>query len=111
MKKFNLSFFLGCCIIGICIIISSLLISKSLPISTPFPADIAVTTSDDAAEFKDYLSEYEVAAFLSISSDDVSKLIESGEIDAYGTKIGDSYVFSKVALEGWMNDQISRGIQ
>jgi len=48
-----------------------------------------------------------VAAFLSISSDDVSNIIASGEFDAFGTKIGDSYVFSKAALEGWMNGKIS----
>lgn len=48
-----------------------------------------------------------VAAFLSITSADVSNLIASGEFDAFGTKIGDSYVFSKVALEGWMNGKIS----
>jgi hypothetical protein len=107
MKNFNLSLFLGCCVIGICIIISGIIVSNNLPDTTHVPSNLAVTTSNSVSEFKDFLSEYEVAAFLSISSDDVSNLIASGEFDAFGTKIGDSYVFSKVALEGWMNDKIS----
>ncbi len=107
MKNFNLSLFLGCCVIGICIIISSILVSNNLPDTTHVPSNLAVTTSNSVSEFQDFLSEYEVAAFLRISSDDVSNLIASDEFDAFGTKIGDSYVFSKVALEGWMNDKIN----
>lgn len=53
-----------------------------------------------------FLSEGEVSGFLSISSDDVRTLIESGELLPYGTKIGSSYVFSKTALEGWMNTRM-----
>lgn len=50
--------------------------------------------SDGHVEYKEFLSEYEVADFLSISSEDVTKLIESGELLAYGTNIGDSYVLA-----------------
>ncbi len=106
MKNFNLSFFLGCCVIGICIIVSGKLVSNNLPDTTLVPSNLNVTTSNSVSEFKDFLSENEAAAFLSISSDDVSNLIESGEFITFGTKIGDSYVFSKVALEGWMNGKI-----
>lgn len=106
MKNFNLSLFLGCCIIGISIIISSIVVAKNLPSTTHVPSSLSVTTSNSVSEFKDFLSESEVAAFLSIDNKDVSELITSGELDAFTTKIGDSYVFSKVALEGWMNDKI-----
>lgn len=107
MKKFNLALFLGCCVIGICIIISAKLISNNLPGTTHVPSSLYVTTSDSVTEFRDYLSEYEVAAFLSISSEDASNLIASGEFDSFGTKIGNSFVVSKVALEVWMNDKLS----
>lgn len=107
MKKFNLALFLGCCVIGICIIISAKLISNNLPGTTHVPSSLYVTTSDSVKEFRDYLSEYEVAAFLSISSEDASNLIASGEFDSFGTKIGNSFVVSKVALEVWMNDKLS----
>ena len=107
MKNFNLALFLGCCVIGICITISGVLISNKLPETPHFPANLSVTTASSQTEFEDFLSEYEVAVFLKISQEDLTKLIVSGELDPYCTKINDTYVFSKVALEGWMNDRIS----
>ncbi len=104
MKNFNLSLFLGCCVIGISIIISGILISSNLPGTTLVPSNLAVTTSNSESGFKDFLSEYEVAGFLSINTEDVFNLIASGEFDTLSTKIGDSYVFSKVGLEAWMNE-------
>lgn len=109
MKNFDLSLFLGCCIIGSSIIISSIIISKNLPATTHVPSDLSITTSNAVPEFTDFLSESQVGAFLSISDEDVSTLITSGEFNSFATKIGDSYVFSKLALEGWMNDKI-RGV-
>lgn len=106
MKNFDLSLFLGCCVIGGSMIISSIVISKNLPGTTFVPSNLSVTTSKAIPEFKDFLSEYQIAAFLSITNEDVSKLIASGELDAFAIKIGDSYVFSKHALEGWINNQI-----
>lgn len=107
MKKFNLALFLGCCVIGVCIVISANIISTNLPGTTHVPSSLYVTTSDTVSEFKDYLSVYEVAAFLSISSEDASNLIASGEFDTFGTKIGNSFVVSKIALEGWINNRLS----
>ncbi|NLB42132.1 MAG: helix-turn-helix domain-containing protein [Clostridiales bacterium] len=107
MKNFNLSVFLGCCVIGISIIISGILVSNNLPETTQVPSNLAVTTSSSVSEFADFLSQYEVSAFLKVSDEDVSDLIASDEFDKVGTKVGDSYIFSKVALEAWMNERIS----
>lgn len=109
MKNFNISLFLGCCVIGVCVIISGAIIAYKLPETESFPNNISVSTTDAEPEFKDFLSEYEVAAYFSVNNDDVTKLIQSGEITPFGTKFGDSYVFSKDALEDWMNGRISQG--
>ncbi|HBF66354.1 MAG TPA: hypothetical protein DDW34_12245 [Clostridium sp.] len=110
MKNFIISLFLGCCVIGLCVIISGVIIAYKLPETESFPNDISVSTTDAEPEFKDFLSEYEVAAYLSVGNDEVTNLIQSGEITAFATKFGDSYVFSKVALEDWMNSRKSQVI-
>ena len=44
MKNFNLSQFLGCCVIGISIVIAGWLISKELPNTTQVPSNLSVMT-------------------------------------------------------------------
>ncbi|MEG1447783.1 MAG: helix-turn-helix domain-containing protein [Oscillospiraceae bacterium] len=78
----------------------------NLPNTPHIPSSLEVVTPNSTYEFGDYLSEYEVAPFLNISSDDAKRLIESGELDCFMTKIGNSCVFSKIALEGWMNEKL-----
>lgn len=106
MKNINVTQLLGYCIIGICIIIAGDIISKNLPETPNIPSNLSVSTWDGHVEYGEFLSEGEIASFLGISSDDARTLIESGELLPYCTKIGDSYVFSKTALEGWMNTRM-----
>lgn len=109
MKNFNLSLFLGCCVIGICLVISSVLISNHLP-ETPeapyIPSSLSVTTSESDNKLEDFLSEYEASDFLKISYEDLTSLIKSHELDSCFTKINGTYVFSKTALEEWMGNRI-----
>ena len=91
-KNFDFSIFLGCCVISVGIIIAGWLISKEMPNTTQVPSNIAVTTTDAAnGQFGEYLSEYQVAAYLGITDEDVSVLVESlkktGELDKVSTEI------------------------
>ena len=110
MKNNILTTLLGSSIIGVSIIISGVIIANNLPDTTRVPAGFSVTATQAEMDGKDFLSEEEVAVYLGVTSDDVASLIKSGELDPFGTKIGSSYIFSKVALEGWMNTQISFGV-
>ena len=107
MKNFNWSQFLGNCVIGVCILIAGVIISINLPGTTVVPSALDVTNTGTTAEYQEFLSQYEASAFLSIDSDELVNLINAGELDGIGTKIGESYVFSRTELEGWMNNKIS----
>lgn len=46
MKYFNLRQFLGCSMIGVCIIIASVIISDNLPVTPHIPSNLSISTSD-----------------------------------------------------------------
>lgn len=106
-KNFDISLFLGCCVISAGIIIAGWLISKELPETTHVPSSLAVTTTDSAyGQFGEYLSQYEVAAYLGITDEDVASLIKSGELDGVSTKLGANYVFLKSKVDEWMENRV-----
>ena len=108
-KNFDLSLFLGCCVISVGIIVSGWLISKEMPDTTKVPASIAITTTDSQyGEFGEYLSKYELAAYLGITDDDVTSLINSGELKDVSTKLGANYVFVKDAVDEWMAERLAQ---
>ena len=106
-KNFDMSLFLGCCVISIGIIIAGWLISKELPDTTRVPSNLAVTTTDVAyGQFGEYLSEYQLAAYLGITNEDVIALIKSGELEGVSTKLGQNYVFVKSKEDEWMENRV-----
>ena len=106
MKNFNLSQFLGCCVISIAIIISGWLISKELPNTTQVPSNLSVTTKTMDERYGNYLSKYEVAAYLNITDEDVDTLLNSGELEGTYTVAGANYVFSRKKLDTWVTSRI-----
>ena len=106
-KPFDLSLFLGCCVISAGIILAGFLISKEMPDTTKVPSNLAVTTTNHeyGNEFGNYLSKYEVTAYLGITDEDVNTLIESGQLDEVSTQLGANLVFSKERLDKWMEGQ------
>ena len=89
------------------IVIAGWLISKELPDTTHVPSSLAVTTTDSAyGQFGEYLSRYEVAAYLGITDEDVESLIKSGELDGVSTKLGANYVFVKSKVDEWMENRV-----
>lgn len=106
-KSFDLSLFLGCCVISVGIIIAGWLISKEMPETTKVPSNLAVTTTnvESGYEFGSYLSKHEVSAYLGITSEDVDTLIQSGELDGVSTRLGANVVFSKEGLDKWMEER------
>ena len=108
-KNFDLSLFLGCCVISVGIIVAGWFISKEMPETTKVPSSLAITTTDSAyGEFGEYLSKYELAAYLGITDDDVTSLINSGELKDVSTKLGANYVFVKDAVDEWMAERLAR---
>jgi len=108
-KNFDLSLFLGCCVISVGIIVAGWLISKEMPDTTKVPSSLAITTTDSAyGEFGEYLSKYELAAYLGITDDDVTSLINSGELKDVSTKLGANYVFVKDAVDEWMAERLAQ---
>lgn len=106
-KNFNLSLFLGCCVISIGIIIAGWFISKELPETTHVPSNLAVTTvNSEYGQFGEYLSEYQLAAYLGITNEDVTTLINSGELAGVSTKLGANYVFIKSKVDEWMENRV-----
>ncbi|MBP3616991.1 MAG: helix-turn-helix domain-containing protein [Lachnospiraceae bacterium] len=110
-KSFDVSLFFGCCVISIGVMAAGWLISKELPDATHVPSSLAVTTTDTAyGQFGEYLSRYEVAAYLGITDEDVTALVESfiktGELDNISTEIGANRVFIKSKLDEWMENRV-----
>ena len=109
-KNFDISLFLGCCVISIGIIIAGWLISKELPETTHVPSSLAVTTTDSTyGQFGEYLSQYELAAYLGITDADVTTLMNAGELRDVSTKLGANYVFVKDAVDEWMAVRLRLG--
>lgn len=106
MKNFNLSQFLGCCVISIGIVVAGWLISKELPNTTQVPSVLSVTTQTRDEQFGNYLSKYEVAAYLGITDDDVNKLFNAGELKGTYVEAGENYIFIREKLDGWVEKQI-----
>ena len=102
MKSDGLLKFLGNCIIAVAIIVASCIIAFHLPDTTRIPASLSVNTQSEQAQFGDYLSRYEVAGYLGISSDEADRLIDSGAMDSAIYKIGETYIISKSAMQKWV---------
>lgn len=106
MKNFNLSQFLGCCVISIGIIIAGWLISEELPNTTQVPASLSVVTKTMDELYGNYLSKYQAAAYLNIADEDIDKMLNSGELDGTYTMAGASYIFSREKLDEWVERRI-----
>ncbi len=106
MKNFNLSQFLGCCVISVGIVVAGWLISQELPDTTRVPSSLSVTTKTMDELYGNYLSEYEVAAYLSIAEEDVDALLRTGKLDGTYMVAGESLMFSREKLDEWVKQQI-----
>ena len=102
MKNDGLLKFLGNCIIALAIISASSIIAFHLPDTTTVPSTLNVSTQNGQIQFGDYLSRYDVAGYLGISSEEADKLIDSGAMDSAIYKIGETYIISKSALQKWV---------
>ncbi len=103
MKKNVL--FIGILLLGISMIISSLILSKSISEGKQLNGslngtfDISNTTNEEG----DILKAYSAGVMLGYDRDDLIKDIDSGNLQGLPfAKIGDQYVFSKKALEEWV---------
>lgn len=54
MKNLNVTQLLGYCIIGICIIIAGVIISKNLPETPTYPSNLSVSTWDGHVEYGEF---------------------------------------------------------
>jgi hypothetical protein len=104
MKNFNLSLFLGCCVVSAGVIVGSLIISANLPATPIIPS--SMTLSDSMAEFGEYLSDNEAAAFLRIGYEEFPEFVDSGALRGTFTTIEGYRVFSKDKLSEWVNARI-----
>ena len=103
MKNFNLSLFLGCCVIGICIIIAGVIVANNLPETTRVPHGFVITDGNTpTSTFGEFMSAFEAALFLKIDNSDLDRLIQSGELDGTFTSFPNGYTFSKEKLIQWM---------
>jgi hypothetical protein len=82
--NFNLSLFLGCGLIALSILIAGLVIARKMPdslhgnLSGSFSG---VLTDGSGSSAREFMSEWEAAAFLTIPYDDFMVIAESGELD------------------------------
>lgn len=102
MKSEGLLKFLGDCMIAVAIIAAGCIIAFHLPDTTRITSSLNVNTQSEQAQFGDYLSRHEAAAYLGISSEEADRLIDSGAMDSAIYKIGDTYIIGKSALQKWV---------
>lgn len=106
MKNSSLAHFLGCCVIAISIVIAGWIISKELPNTTQVPSNLSVLTQTRDEQYGNYLSKYEVAAYLGITDEDVENLFSSGELDGTYAMAGANSIFSREKLDEWVEKRI-----
>ena len=104
MKNFNLSQFLGCCVIAVSIIIAGSYISEEIPDTTRVPDSLDVRMQNQYEQYANCLSEYDVAEYFDITDEDVYELINSGELDGTYTMVGERYIFSREKLDEWVKN-------
>lgn len=102
--------FWGCCVFSVAIIIAAFTIANKLPETPIIPSNLSISTQSSTQsterQYGDYLSQWEVAVYLGITDDDVTTLLESGDFDSAVCKVGESYIFSKRALQEWVDSKI-----
>ena len=108
MKSKDFFNFLGCCVIAVAIVISSYMISSKIAQIPRFPDNLSVSTRENTQQYGDYLTIHEVAAYLGISSDEASDLINSGKLNSAIYRDGEICIISKQALQEWVNAQIGK---
>ena len=106
MKNFNLSQFLGCCVIAVSIIIAGSYISGEIPDTTQVPNSLYVETQNQYEQYANCLSESDVAEYFNIGVEDVYELLNSGELDGTYTMVGERYIFSREKLDEWVKNSI-----
>lgn len=106
MKNFNISLFLGCCVISVGIIVAGFLISNSIPKRYEFPNNLTVTLSPEADTSKEYMSSYQAADYLAIDINDFTALIVSGKLDGTFVEVEGKQVFSREMLSKRFNEII-----
>lgn len=103
MKK-NL-LFIGILILGISMIVSSIILSKSIKKQTQLNGTLngTLTMNDSYNIDNDILQTYDAGAMLGYNESDLIRDIENGKLEGLPcTKIGGHYIFSKKALEEWI---------
>ena len=103
MKNFNLTLFLGCCVISAGIITAGIIIADQLDDT---PSDPSVIAAGVIASFV-YLTKDEAAAFLRIAPDDLMELVRDRAMDNAFAIVQGNYVFSREQLIYWMEGQIA----
>ena len=107
MKNNGVYLFLGCCVLAIAIYASSIYIADRLPDTTQVPNKVLIQNVDEKVSYGDYLTFYDAATYLGIADDELSQIIDSGQLDSAFYKIGDSYIFSKKALQAWAESKVA----
>ena len=67
---------------------------------------MSVVTQAQDEQYGNYLSKYEVAAYLGITDEDVDQLFASGKLDGTYTVAGVNYIFSREKLDEWVENRL-----
>jgi len=102
--------FIGMLFLGASIIISSLILSKSIngskQLNSILNGSLTMSSSYDAD--RDILMPYEAGAMLGYNQDEFIQDIENGKLKGIPcTQVGGHYIFSKKSLEEWVYSKMS----
>lgn len=107
--------FLGIIFLGVSMIISSIIISKSFSelknlnckLNGSLTGSLTVSNMDSYYTKSDVLQTYDAGIMLGYEQDVLIQDIESGKLEGIPyTKVGDHYIFSKKALEEWVYNTV-----
>ena len=80
-NSFNWALFLGFCIMALSIYVAGHTIAGSIPSTLGGNFSGTLMNSGGGFSSSEFMSEWEVASFLRISHEDLTRIIESGELD------------------------------
>lgn len=101
-RKISASILLGCLMVSLTVGSTGLLVSRSLKSAIS-------EASEQTTVPGDFLDEDEAAAYLKMTEEKLSKLIDSGELEGTYAELDGQVIFDRAALGRWMTEKIAAG--
>lgn len=100
-RKISASILLGCLMVSLTVGFTGLLVARNLK--------SAITETSQTSVPGDFLDKEEAAAYLKLTADKISELLDNGELEGTYAELDGQIIFDRAALGKWMAAKIAAG--